>query len=168
MFNSISTVQSQFKSLSVSFGVQVAPSMQARAAKCAKSVKSIKPGIYQVGKCFVNCWSGSCSCKESRHPETLKPIKGKVCIHHIAVMLSEHIQSWQPYTEQAIKYFATAGIDKPETIAIYCRLKGFKGLYRLTNKDMGEDRFSLEPIGNSDYVISAPRRIAHSLTPFFE
>lgn len=163
MLNTISPIASQFKALEMSFSLCVSPSTQTRAARLAQDVKNIKPGIYKVGLCLVNHWEGSCTCKTYR---TTK----KICVHHVAVTLAEHVLSWQPMDK---RYFNAAGIEQPKVIAIYARTKldashntkPFKGgFYRVLEVSNGYA--SIEGANGLHATVKAGA-LTH-VTPFYE
>lgn len=105
---------------------QVAPSASRRVLALAKTVRAIRPGVYLVGSCVVDCWRGACSCKQARHNQSIK------CAHKLALEIAEFVECIPGgYTKETRAYFANAGIDQPQVIAIYAQVKGYRGRVRV-------------------------------------
>jgi hypothetical protein len=107
------------KSLKFSYGI-TASLATVRHAMHIK-VTSIRPGVFVVGTCTCDLWRYSCSCKTARTHEA-KGIsqQAKPCPHYLALYLSFN---WTPTDHDPVLYLKTAGIEQPEILTTYIRVK---------------------------------------------
>jgi hypothetical protein len=103
--------------LRFSYGLAATPTQAAQARQLAPSVKELKPGIYQVGKCQVNLWRESCTCKAHRLP-ILAGHTPRPCVHFIALYLAD---VWRPIYNP-VEYLKTIQVKEPQPIATFCRV----------------------------------------------
>lgn len=104
--------------LRFSYGLVTTPTQAAQARQLAPSVKELKPGIYQVGKCQVNLWRESCTCKAHR-ARILAHQEPRPCVHFIALYLAD---KWRPIYNP-VEYLKTIQVKEPQPIATFCRAK---------------------------------------------
>jgi hypothetical protein len=104
----------------------VSPGQQARAQALAKTVRAIRPGVYQVGACIVDQWRNACTCGQARRAK----VQGRIaaCPHRLALWLAEGVDIDNP--DPAL-YLKAADVQEPAIIAYYARIKGLKGLRRI-------------------------------------
>jgi hypothetical protein len=104
--------------LRFSYGLAATPTQAAQARQLAPSVKELKPGIFQVGKCQVNLWRESCTCKEHR-ARILAGKSPRPCVHFIALYLADR---WRPIYNP-VEYLKTIQVKEPQPVATFCRAK---------------------------------------------
>lgn len=105
------------KALKFSYGITASAASIKRAATL--KVSAIRPGVFAVGNCTCDLWRYSCSCKAARLPHKRNQSE-KPCIHYLALFLTHN---WTPGDPDPVLYLKTAGIEQPEILATYIRVK---------------------------------------------
>ena len=142
---------------------QVTPSASARVLALAQTVRAIRPGVYLVGACIVDCWRGACSCKQARRNQSHK------CAHKLAIEISEFVECIPGgYTTETRAFFAASHIDQPRIIAMYAQVAGYHGRVRVHTAN----GWVIATAPNSEQFAVCPTseslRYVSRLFPFYE
>lgn len=130
MLNTLShLIQSpaRLQALRLSYGIVASRSQAARASALATGIRSILPGVYQVGDCTVDLWRAACTCKPARAAKTAGQT-GRPCVHYLALYLAAE---WVPADPDPCAYLRAAGIEQPEIIQFRARVAGRPGVFTL-------------------------------------
>ena len=153
-------IQSRFKALAVGLDpLQVNPARQARATALIPTVRAIKPGVYIVGKAYIDLWRNGCTCREHRIQ------KQRPCRHRLALWLAEGVQVNDP---DPVLYLKTAQVEQPDIIAWYAQVGKLPYRIEFSNPNGWAPGWILAfPLDGGDWQLCKAEDLYY-LKPFYE
>jgi hypothetical protein len=161
--NQLPALQKAYK---YSYGLTVTAA-QLHAANRLK-ICEIRPGVYAVGKSIVDIWRNACTCAtmRQRKKKGIAPA-ARPCVHFLALQID---CKWSCNDHDPTLYLRALGYTQPKILAAYARLKGFSGIYRISESQYGSDRRATQAVTrNADqYLLDVPLSSIRKIYPFYE